>query len=91
LAVRSVRTAKLVLFQLPPLPPALVPPVEALCAAADCARAAKLPLLTRPPLVLAVALWMRDAAAWVIDLPPPREPELAFIFCLSFHSRRPSP
>jgi hypothetical protein len=47
LAVREERTAKLVSCQWPPLPlPVFAPLVDALCAAAACARAAKLPLLT---------------------------------------------
>lgn len=35
-------------------------------AAALCARAAKLPFATAPPVERAVADWMRDAAVWVI-------------------------
>jgi hypothetical protein len=46
LVVRTERTAKLVLDQLPTLPLPAVAPVDALCAAAACVRAAKLPLLT---------------------------------------------
>src|SRR6267378_1707502 len=57
----------------------------ALCAAADCALAAKLPLLTCPPWARAVALWMREAAARLIDLPLLRlvKPDL-LILILSF-------
>lgn len=39
-----------------------------LCAAADCARVAKLPLSTAPPLCFAVALWTRDAAVGVMGV-----------------------
>jgi hypothetical protein len=59
---------KLALGYLPPFP--APPELGAFCAAADCARAPKLPLLTWPPLLRAVALWMRDAAADVIGLLP---------------------